>query len=178
MTKILVASTNPVKIQAALHGFQAIFPELEADVAGVAAHSGVPDQPFGDEETRRGAANRVRYVAKAYPDTDYVIGIEGGCTCHRDGKVSVYAWVVIEALDGTLGQSKTGTFYLPEEVARLVQDGMELGDADDVIFGKSNSKQSTGSVGLLTGDVVTRTDYYVHAVILALIPFKNRKFTF
>jgi non-canonical (house-cleaning) NTP pyrophosphatase len=30
-----------------------------------------------------------------------------------------------------------------------------------------------GAVGILTGDVLTRTTYYEPAIILALIPFKN-----
>jgi non-canonical (house-cleaning) NTP pyrophosphatase len=48
-----------------------------------------------------------------------------------------------------------------------------LGEADDLVFGRSNSKQANGAVGLLTDDAVTRTTYYVPAVIFALIPFKN-----
>ena len=50
---------------------------------------------------------------------------------------------------------------------------MELGDADDVIFGRTNSKQGNGSVGILTADVITRTIFYQQAILLALIPFKN-----
>ena len=47
------------------------------------------------------------------------------------------------------------------------------GDADDVVFERSNSKQANGAVGLLTGDVITRASLYAHAVVLALIPFRN-----
>jgi non-canonical (house-cleaning) NTP pyrophosphatase len=77
-----------------------------------------------------------------------------------------------------MGKSRTGAFYLPEEIARLVRDGMELGHADDVVFGRSNSKQQDGSIGLLTGGVIDRTLYYEHAVVLALIPFLNPQLTF
>jgi non-canonical (house-cleaning) NTP pyrophosphatase len=54
---------------------------------------------------------------------------------------------------------------------------MELGTADDVVFGRSNSKQANGSIGLLTDDALTRTNYYVDAVVMALIPFKKRHLT-
>jgi non-canonical (house-cleaning) NTP pyrophosphatase len=47
-----------------------------------------------------------------------------------------------------------------------------------MVFGRSNSKQQNGSVGILTHDVIDRTAYYVHAVILALIPFVNLQLTF
>jgi non-canonical (house-cleaning) NTP pyrophosphatase len=34
-------------------------------------------------------------------------------------------------------------------------------------------KQANGAIGILTGDVIDRTELYQHAVILALVPFKN-----
>ena len=51
----------------------------------------------------------------------------------------------------------------------------DSGDADDIVFKRSNSKQQNGAVGILTDNVINRTDYYSHAIILALIPFTNTK---
>jgi non-canonical (house-cleaning) NTP pyrophosphatase len=81
--------------------------------------------------------------------------------------------VVVKSRDGKIGKGKTGSFFLPPKVAELIGQGKELGDADDIVFGTSNSKQANGAVGILTGDVLTRTTFYEAAVILALIPFKN-----
>ncbi len=67
--------------------------------------------------------------------------------------------------------SKTGTFLLPSSVAKLVESGMELGHADDQVFGRVNSKQKSGTVGVLTAGLVDRTAYYEQALILALIPW-------
>ncbi len=67
-----------------------------------------------------------------------------------------------------------GIFTLPEAVAALIRQGQELGAADDLVFGRVNSKQEQGAVGLLTGGVVDRTQLYAQAVVLALIPFKHR----
>jgi len=50
---------------------------------------------------------------------------------------------------------------------------MELGEADDRVFERSNSKQTNGAIGLLTGNVIDRTTLYAPAVVFALIPFKN-----
>lgn len=50
---------------------------------------------------------------------------------------------------------------------------MELGEADDLVFKQTNSKQGRGTVGTLTRDVIQRTEYYKPAVIFALIPFIN-----
>lgn len=95
-----------------------------------------------------------------------------------------FAWVVVlgreEEHGRKVGRARTGTYFLPAETARLVRGGMELGRADEVVFGGRNSKQRNGSVGLLTGDVVDRARYYEEAVVLALIPFRegNRGLTF
>jgi inosine/xanthosine triphosphatase len=176
MQSIVVASTNPVKVQAALKGFQAMFPERELGAEGISVPSGVSDQPMTSQETLQGATNRAANARQQKPDADYWIGIEGGVE-ETNGQMEVFAWVVV--LSNTLtGMSRTASFYLPQEVIRLVRQGMELGDADDVVFGRANSKQQNGSVGLLTEDVVTRFTYYEQAVILALIPFKNERLTF
>jgi inosine/xanthosine triphosphatase len=175
---IVVASQNPVKIEAVRGAFESTFSGQTMTFRGVSAASGVADQPMGDAETLQGARNRAESAAASVPEAAYTVGVEGGCAVEDDHQLSVFAWVVVRARDGRTGISKTGVFYLPLEVAQLVADGMELGHADDVVFGRENSKQDTGSVGLLTGDVVTRRSYYQQAVVLALIPFLNPGLTF
>jgi non-canonical (house-cleaning) NTP pyrophosphatase len=95
-----------------------------------------------------------------------------------DRAMQSFAWVVVLGRDTTsgrlkMGKARTATYYLPRETAALVRGGMELGHADEVVFGQKNSKQQGGSVGLLTGNVVDRRRYYEEAVVLALIPFRN-----
>jgi len=71
-----------------------------------------------------------------------------------------------------VGIAKTASFSLPFEISRLVlQDKMELGDADDHVFQRVNSKQGMGTVGMLTKSLISRSEYYKHALILALTPF-------
>jgi non-canonical (house-cleaning) NTP pyrophosphatase len=62
---------------------------------------------------------------------------------------------------------------LPKKVSELIKQGMELGEANDLLFNQQNSKQKGGSVGILTDDVIDRTEIYWPAVVMALIPFKN-----
>jgi inosine/xanthosine triphosphatase len=175
-TNIIVASTNPVKIQAVLAGFRAMFSGEDFTAQGVSVPSGVSDQPMSDEETLQGALNRARAAQVQHPDADFWAGIEGGCE-EKHGELWAFAWVVILA-DGLVGKSRTAAFTLPHEIAELVRQGVELGLADDRIFGRSNSKQGNGAVGILTADVIDRAAYYEHAVVLALVPFKNPSLTF
>lgn len=174
---VVVASQNPVKINAALKGFTSMFPVSTYTASGISVPSGVSEQPLSNDETLQGALNRVQNAHRAKPGADYYVGIEGGL--HTDGaSFQSFAWVVVMGKEGRTGKARTATYYLPEEIAKLVRDGMELGQAGDVMFSRSNSKQHNGSTGLLTDDVVDRSTFYEQAVILALIPFKNPTLTF
>ncbi len=53
----------------------------------------------------------------------------------------------------------------------LVRQGLELGAANDVVFGQTNSKQGTGLIGLLTNNLLTRESVFRDAVISALTTF-------
>lgn len=171
MKSILIASKNPVKVQATLNGFQRMFPEEGFQIQSTPAASGVSDQPRSDEETLLGATNRAKNAAKKHPQANFWVGIEGGIQ-ETGGEMTAFAWVVI--YDGTLlGKSRTGTFFLPPQVSSLVRQGVELGEADDLVFRRENSKQKNGAIGILTANVVDRTGLYEQAVILALLPFKN-----
>jgi inosine/xanthosine triphosphatase len=174
MKRVIVASKNPVKIKAATDGFQRLFPDQVFTFAGVDVLSGVSEQPF-DDEILVGAENRMQAAYNDTPDADYWVGIEGGAEKTEHGMM-VYAWIAIRDVAGTVGRGRTSALYLPPAVARLVAGGMELGLADDKVFGQTNSKQAGGAVGLLTRNAITRTDYYTEAVILAAVPFKNPEF--
>ena len=69
-----------------------------------------------------------------------------------------------------IGYGKTATFLLPEEISNLViHEKMELGDADDKVFKRVNSKHGGGTVGILTNGLIDRSDFYQHALKLALV---------
>lgn len=171
MKKIVVASKNPTKINAALNGFQEMFPNETFEAIGISVPSGVSDQPIGNEETYQGAYNRAQGAKTAMPDADYWVGIEGG-NIVIDKEMEVMAWIIVLSND-QMGKARTAGFYLPPRIVELVNEGYELGHADDMVFGVENSKQTGGSSGLLTDNVMTRIRFYTPAVILALIPFKK-----
>ena len=170
MIRIVVASKNPVKLEAVKDGLS-VFLTDEIEVLGVSVESGVADQPMSDAETLSGAENRVRNAQLQYTGHDFYVGIEGGVEDSSSGLMA-FAWVVISNGKCT-GKARTSTFMLPPRVAELIHQGYELGDADDMVFKQSNSKQQNGAVGLLTHDAITRQSLYVPAVQLAFIPFLN-----
>ena len=66
-------------------------------------------------------------------------------------------------------------FQLPKKIKDLIEGGVELGVADDIVFNRKNSKKKDGAIGILTSGLIDRTKYYEEAVVLSLIPFLNKK---
>jgi inosine/xanthosine triphosphatase len=176
MKKIIVASKNPVKINSTLKAFKKMIPNEEFVIESLSVPSNVSDQPMTDEETLTGAINRVSNLKLEATDFDYFVGVEGGVEEIEDNMYA-FAWIVI-ANNEYISKSRTADFLLPSKITELVKSGVELGIADDIVFGRTNSKQENGTVGQLTKNVIDRESYYEHAAILALIPFVNRELYF
>ncbi|EEQ2540217.1 inosine/xanthosine triphosphatase [Escherichia coli] len=147
MHQVVCATTNPAKIQAILQAFHEIFGEGSCHIASVAVESGVPEQPFGSEETRAGARNRVANARRLLPEADFWVAIEAGI----DGD-STFSWVVIE---------------------NTSQRGEALGPVMSRYTGIDEIGRKEGAIGVFTAGKLTRASVYHQAVILALSPFHN-----
>ena len=170
--QIAVGSKNPVKIASALVGFQTMFPDRCFAASGFAADSGVNDQPMSSEETLRGANNRAQQLVSLAPASQFFVGMEGGIEI-IDGRWFAAAWMVVLDNQNRRSESKSALFALPPKVQQLVESGLELGLANDQVFAEKNSKHAGGAIGSLTGGLITRQALYEHAMLAALIPFKN-----
>ena len=148
-----------------------MFPDESFTLRTVSVPSGVRGQPLSSAETLQGAWQRVQAAAERLPHAHYWVGIEGGIEWDQGGMGS-FSWVVVKGGE-TYGKSCTGLYYLPPQIVDLIRSGKELGEANDIVFSTSNSKQDRGAIGLLTDNALNRTQVYEHAVILALVPFKN-----
>ena len=174
VNKIYIGSENPVKIECTRHGFEEVFRNSSRmDFIGKSIPSGVGDQPMTDGDTLLGAETRARNLKAKFPYGDFFVGIEGGINRIGD-EMEAFAWVVI-LNNHITGKARTSTFQLPPKIVELINQGMELGHADDMVFQRNNSKQGNGAVGILTNNVIDRVEYYRHAIILALIPFINKE---
>ena len=171
MKKVIIASRNQVKVNAAKIGFEKMFPDESFEFEGVSVPSDVSDQPMNDQETMTGAINRAENAKKNFSSADYWVGIEGGLEKRQD-EIEAFSWVAIRSKDKH-GKARTGTFFLPKKIVELIDAGKELSEADDIVFERTDSRQKNGAVGILTGNIIDRTKYCAEAVILSLIPFKN-----
>lgn len=173
MKTVIIASENPVKLSAAEKAFSVLFPEETFDYVTCPAESGVYKQPK-DEETLLGARNRIKHIRSLYPDADFYVAMEGG-VMKREGAWDVCAWMVVEDRSGKEGKAHSASHPIPKQIQRLLDTGLELGEATDQFFNQTNSKQKGGTIGIMTNGAVTRADYYVQPMIFALVPFKNQE---
>lgn len=165
--KVIVASLNPAKINAVKSAFQATFSQQEFEFIGVSVASEVADQPMSNNETHRGALNRVKNAKVECQSADYYVGLEAGIE-----ESVTFAWMVIESQTHR-GESRSASLMLPPVVIEKLRYANELGDVMDDVFGTDNIKQKGGAISLLTQDQLTRSSVYHQALILALIPFTN-----
>lgn len=165
--RVAVGSGNPVKVAAAVAVLRAYFPE--AVVAPQVVASGVPDQPFGDEETIAGARERARRAREA-ADADLGVGLEGGVVDAADG-MRTCAWCVVVHRDGREGVGGSLAMPLPEGVAAMIREGEELGHAMDRFANERGTKHGKGAVGILTAGRIDRQAAYEVLVTYAMAPF-------
>lgn len=169
MKKVAVGSKNPVKVEAVRLAFQAIWPDEKWIVEGVSVESGISDQPMSDDECISGAGNRARRSIDVLK-SDFGVGLEGGI--QKIGKhFFVCGWIVVVDQSENEGIGSTIKIIVPEKMIQLIQEGKELGDVCDIIFGGENTKQAEGHFGLMTNNAVTRTSGYRDGIISALASF-------
>ncbi len=196
MSKIYVASQNPVKLRAVGRALDQR-PDLlfhRSDIIGIAAQSGVSEQPTG-EETARGAMNRVNYLAQIVEhleEKDHVlIGIESGLFAIGgyagfEARVMDYCVVAIQWKDRQAFGTASG-FTLPYAVGAKFfrpvkghgpgpvwvtppEKNYTLDDAGKELGITNDPKagQNIGIVGVLSRGLLSREDYTFEAVRNAL----------
>lgn len=144
--KVVVGSLNKVKVNA----IKAVF--TDDTVIGIDAHSLVSPQPIGEEETILGAINRAK---EARCHGDLGIGLEGGVAKLPYGLFVInYGALVDEA--GNIYLAGGARVPLPEEIARQIDTGMELGDCMDQYTKRRGIRHEEGAVGVFTGNQVDR----------------------
>lgn len=166
VARAAVGSTNPAKLQAVHRALARLAPGCA--IEAVAVRSSVGDQPFGDEETRRGALLRARSALEA-SGADVAFGLEGGVIFELDVPWLV-SWVAAVTREGWTGEASGLRMPLPPSVTARLRAGAELGDLIDELFSVSASKQHAGAVGLLTEGFVSRTDAFADLVAMACAP--------
>ncbi|MBO5884504.1 MAG: inosine/xanthosine triphosphatase [Clostridia bacterium] len=170
--KVLIGTKNPGKIEGAKRAFLKYFNNFE--IEGVKVSSDVSEQPVG-VETYQGAVNRVnnleQYAKQNNINADMYISIESGLTSEL-GFWAITNIAVVKSSNGQVGVGSSASFPVPNKYVESIKQET-LGVVMDRIFNESDLRSSTGGIGLLTKEVVTRIDLTEDAFLMALTPFIN-----
>ena len=140
--KVLVGSTNPVKLNAVKESFALYFEDII--IEGISVNSGVPAQPV-NSQTFEGAKNRALELKKVNSEknlsADFFVGIEGGIK-EAYGKWFAFGCMCIMKEDGKFSFGTSAHFELPDIVTKRLLNGEELGFVMDEIMQEKNTKQN------------------------------------
>lgn len=170
--KVLIGTKNPGKIEGAKKALEKYFENFELE--GIKVSSDVNDQPVG-LETYQGALNRVdnliKYARENNIKADLFLSVESGLT-NELGFWAITNIAVIKNAKGETGVGASGSFPVPNRFVESIKQDT-LGVVMDKIFNESDLRSTTGGIGLLTRDVVTRIDLTKEAFLMALTQFIN-----
>lgn len=170
--KVLIGTKNPGKIKGARIALEKYFDNVE--IEGVKVDSGVGEQPVG-LETYQGALHRVdnlmHYAQEHNLHADYFMAVESGLVSEI-GFWSIINVAVIKNCHGQIGQGTSAGFPVPQKYVEAIKRNT-LGTVMDQLFNESDLRSSTGGIGLLTREVITRIDLTAQAFLMALTPFIN-----
>jgi len=170
--KIIVGSQNPIKIKAVKNVVRKIW--KEAEVLGMKADSRVKEQPTSSEEAIKGAINRAKFCLKE-TDAEIALGLEA-YVCDSEFGMFLSGWVVALDRKGKMGMGNGGSLLLPEKIAQEIKKGKELGPVMDEFIGDHNTKQKQGTVGVLTGNLINRTESFEKSITYSLTKFISPRY--
>lgn len=159
---IAIGSKNPAKIAAV----ENVFRGYSSEIISVDAPSGVNEQPFSDDETIKGAVNRALAAAEK-AGTDIGIGLEGGVHQSEYG-LFLCNWgaLSVKGMDPIIAGG--ARILLPEEIAKRLLVGEELGPVMDEYAKKENVRKKEGAIGVFTKERVDRAEMFSHVMKLLL----------
>jgi len=190
--KIGIGSNNKTKIEACKNAIAKLITAFNypAELETITYYhretqTSVPDMPLKRRESITGARERAFFVHRTLLEegikTDYTIGLEGGVyQLTGDSKTSLNAflenWVFV--YNGSTGfYGSSAALPLPLEIQKdLYENGIELADIIDRFSGKHDVRSNEGAFGILSNNLVKRSQSFESAIINAFIPFFNKKY--
>ena len=172
---VVVGSKNPVKLNATRNILGWIYGDITVSSTNV--DSGVPDQPFGLDQTVKGAVNRAKNAFSE--EFDLSVGIESGLLMVPEtltGYIDLQWCAIYDGNNITIGASSG--FEYPPSVIKEVLNGVEVGDVMDKVTGVNDLGQKKGAVSYLSRDMLNRTENTEECVLTSMIPRMNNNIYF
>jgi inosine/xanthosine triphosphatase len=170
--RVVVGSLNPVKLEAVRLALTELWPKQKHKIDGISASSGIAKQPLSDQQMLKGASQRAQQALTAAAGADIGIGLEGGL--HKTGKNWFgRSWMVAIDKSGQRGIGSSVSCLIPPDMMELVQQGKDMSQVCEQLYGIKDIGQKAGYFGLLTGNAITRSSGYRDGVIMALTRWRD-----
>ncbi len=170
-------------VKATIERIAAVDPKWkQAEILSRAVKTGAPAMPLTDWELMRGARSRAMAVReileKSRTHAQLFVGLEGGFhSVSIDGRWHTFLRGWAYATDGEReGYGASPSILVPDSLARRVIDGRrELGEIIDEVAGEQDVRSRQGAWGVLSRDLLSRSQSFEAALIAAFAPFYNSK---
>jgi inosine/xanthosine triphosphatase len=161
--KVVIGSTNPIKINAVMTVMGHVLRSCE--FSDMKVKTSVGGQPLG-EATLIGAKER---AITALEHGDLGVGVEAGVFEKENGLYDIQYCVIADRAGWiTVGQGSG--FMYPPAIADKVRSGMTVGQAFEEIFGIDDIGKKKGAIGFLTKGTLTREQLTEQSVMAAMVP--------
>ncbi len=184
---VAVGSQNKAKVASAEQALQRLSKAFNREqtttpkLLTASAVTSVSDMPLSQREMRQGALERAlfvyRYFLRQNISVQFALGLEGGVyRFANESTAYLQNWVY--AYDGKRGfYGSSASLPLPKVICRaLFDEGRELAEVIDSISGLNDVRSNEGAFGILTRNLLTRSQSFEQAIINAMAPFLNRRY--
>ena len=155
---------------------------LEASVVARAVTTTVSAMPLTDWELMQGARERALAARDSLNtrrmEADIYVGLEGGFhSISIEGQWHTFLRGWAYATDGDVEAfGAAPSISVPSSIVKSVLEGRrELGFVIDEVAGARDVRSRQGAWGVLSRDLVTRSDSFELALVAAFAPFYNSK---
>ncbi len=164
--KIVIGTTSELKIRALKNALEKL--KFESEVVSMKTQSGISDQPFGYEETTRGAKNRVMYIfEREIPDM--AVAVESGII-EIEGNSFDIASVYIKTKEGGESFAYSSGYFVPEwMISEIKENKTELGFITQRLSGDLNKDP----LNYFSNKQMKREELLSQAIEIALIKIFN-----
>lgn len=165
MKKIVITSTNPVKLNVVKRVTASLFPSEVFEYIPLALElSG--QEPIGKEMVKRQIQTALDGAVSQVPDAEYYICMEGSMVDDGENMDEV-AYVTVRNNKGASVTSNCASSPVPKVIADEVRKGKGFAEAVDEFFKVDGTKQGGGFVSILTDGQINKEDHYFQPTMIA-----------
>lgn len=165
MKKIVITSTNPVKLNVVKRVAAALFPAETFEYMPLPLETS-GQEPIGKQMVMKQISIALDSAVSQVSDAEYYVCMEGGMVDDGENMDEV-AYVTVRNNRGASATSNCASFPVPKTIADEVRKGKGFAEAVDEFFKTNGTKQGGGFVSILTDGRINKEDHYFQPTMIA-----------